>query len=165
MMIEADVSMGTIKGKDENLLLVPIMAHPPSKQSDLSLEEFLDTILDYHTPKGIKLDFKSIEVVESALEIVKLKIDKVWEFYNSTVKKYYTIFSINPKDQGTFVVKRGYYFRWVFFIIQFHACILTNVYNRTSQCNYSTRRCQTIFEFNKMLFSRRNLECRLDYQV
>ena len=79
MMIEADVSMGTIKGKDGDLLLVPIMAHPPSKQSDLSLEEFLDTILDYHTPKGIKLDFKSIEVVESALEIVKLKIDKVWE--------------------------------------------------------------------------------------
>lgn len=77
MMIEADVSMGTIKGKDGDLLLVPIMAHPPSKQSDLSLEEFLDTILDYHTPKGIKLDFKSIEVVESALEIVKLKIDKI----------------------------------------------------------------------------------------
>lgn len=77
MMIEADVSLGTIKDKEGDLLLVPIMAHPPSKQSDLSLEEFLDTIIDYHIPKGIKLDFKSIEVVESALKIVKLKIDKV----------------------------------------------------------------------------------------
>jgi hypothetical protein len=76
MMIEADVSLGTIKGKEGHL--IPIMAHPPSKQSDLSLEEFLDTILDYRTPKGIKLDFKNIEVVESSLKIVKLKTDKVF---------------------------------------------------------------------------------------
>jgi hypothetical protein len=76
MMIEADVSLGTIKGKEGEL--IPIMAHPPSKQSDLSLEEFLDTILDYQRPKGIKLDFKNIEVVESSLKIVKLKTDKVF---------------------------------------------------------------------------------------
>ena len=74
MMIEADVSSGTIKGQN---ITMSIMAHPPSKSSDLSLEEFLDTILDYPTPKGIKLDFKNIEVVESALQIIKLRINKV----------------------------------------------------------------------------------------
>jgi len=74
MMIEADVSSGTIKGDDN---VIPIMAHPPSKTSDLSLEQFLDCILDYHIPKGIKLDFKNIEVVESALKIIQLKMNKI----------------------------------------------------------------------------------------
>ena len=37
MMIEADVSMGP--GGE------PIMAHPPATQSDLSLQQFLDTVI------------------------------------------------------------------------------------------------------------------------
>ena len=37
MMIEADVSMGP--GGE------PIMAHPPATQSDLTLQQFLDTVI------------------------------------------------------------------------------------------------------------------------
>ena len=43
MMIEADVNMGFLIG---SLELIPIMAHPPSIVSDLSLEAFLDKIID-----------------------------------------------------------------------------------------------------------------------
>lgn len=75
MMIEADVSMGKVKGKVGDLQ--PIMAHPPLKISDLSLEEFLDTILDYHTPKGIKLDIKDNNVFKQTLNIIKHRENKV----------------------------------------------------------------------------------------
>lgn len=75
MMIEADVSMGTVVGRDAKIL--PIMAHPPLKTSDLSLEEFLDTVLSYKKPKGIKLDFKDLEAVEMSLMMLKSRANKV----------------------------------------------------------------------------------------
>jgi len=72
MMIEADVSLGP--GGD------PIMAHPPANTSDLSLQRFLTTVLDAtenNAKKGIKLDFKFIEVVEPSLKIVKGLLDRI----------------------------------------------------------------------------------------
>jgi hypothetical protein len=39
------------------------MAHPPLKTSDLSLEEFIDTIIRSGTSKEIKLDFKDTEAL------------------------------------------------------------------------------------------------------
>lgn len=74
-MIEADVSMGTIAGGDGNIM--PIMAHPPVNTSDLSLEEFLDTILSSGTSKGIKLDFKDLEALEPSLMAIKSRASKV----------------------------------------------------------------------------------------
>lgn len=59
-MLEADVSQqadGT-----------PIMAHPPSTDSDLSLVQFLKVALN--SRKGIKLDFKSTDVLERSLKIL-----------------------------------------------------------------------------------------------
>jgi len=72
MMIEADVSLGP--GGD------PIMAHPPANTSDLSLQRFLTTVLEAtenNAKKGIKLDFKFIEVVEPSLKIVKGLLDRI----------------------------------------------------------------------------------------
>jgi len=45
MMIEADVNLGIYTG-DTSIELIPIMAHPPIMFSDLSLESFLNTIID-----------------------------------------------------------------------------------------------------------------------
>ena len=54
-----------------------MQAHPPFKTSDLSLEEFLDTVLSSNKQKGIKLDFKDMEVVEMSLQIIKTRSNKV----------------------------------------------------------------------------------------
>ena len=80
MMIEADVNLGVLEG---TLDIIPIMAHPPAVISDLSLEQFLETViqaLDQGGPglkKGIKLDFKSNQVIEPALQILESKLDRV----------------------------------------------------------------------------------------
>lgn len=54
---------------------VPIMAHPPAEQSDLSLVEFVATVAEHNAVtkhvKGIKLDFKSIEAVEASMPLIK----------------------------------------------------------------------------------------------
>ena len=66
MMIEADVSIGP--GGE------PIMAHPPAIDSDLSLQQFMDIVIaetEAGARKGIKLDFKAIEIVEPSLKMVK----------------------------------------------------------------------------------------------
>ena len=75
MMIEADVLLGKLHNGDNSL--VPIMAHPPKQTSDISFEEFLDTHLRYFKKKGLKLDFKSIEVVEKALIMLKARENEV----------------------------------------------------------------------------------------
>lgn len=52
----------------------PIMAHPPSKSSDLSLEDFFDILMS--TPSNIqvvKLDFKSIDILEPSLKLASSK--------------------------------------------------------------------------------------------
>jgi hypothetical protein len=83
MMIEADVSMGTVTGREG--IFLPIMAHPPFKSSDLSLEEFLDITLNSRSPKGIKLDFKDMEAVEMSLKTIKARANKVC-LYDSVSK-------------------------------------------------------------------------------
>ncbi|XP_043270804.1 protein FAM151B isoform X2 [Venturia canescens] len=72
MMLEADVVLGTLNdpsgGNDtEN---IPIMAHPPEVTSDLSLEEFLESVLA-DGKRGIKLDFKSIEAFKGSQAILE----------------------------------------------------------------------------------------------
>lgn len=67
-MLEADVVVGTIKGKEGPPL--PIMAHPPATTSDLSLGDFLAAVSQHNKgqskPKGVKLDFKTIEAFEKS---------------------------------------------------------------------------------------------------
>ncbi|XP_075974436.1 protein FAM151B isoform X2 [Anticarsia gemmatalis] len=71
-MLEADIVLGTISGKDE---VIPVMAHPPATSSDLSLANFLSTVAQYNyentdKQKGVKLDFKSIEAFESSQDVI-----------------------------------------------------------------------------------------------
>ncbi|XP_049868455.1 protein FAM151A isoform X1 [Pectinophora gossypiella] len=71
-MLEADIVMGTIRGKDGPPL--PIMAHPPATTSDLTLADFLSAVAQYNKgnskPKGVKLDFKSIEAFEKSQDLI-----------------------------------------------------------------------------------------------
>ncbi|XP_077276580.1 protein FAM151B isoform X1 [Temnothorax americanus] len=68
MMLEADVVMGKLNNTT-NSTEIPIMAHPPATESDLSLEEFLN-ISNNNGSKGIKLDFKSNEAFDSSKSIL-----------------------------------------------------------------------------------------------
>ncbi len=47
MMLEADVSLGFVSGDFSRR--VPIMAHPPAFISDLSLRDFVDTVVHVTT--------------------------------------------------------------------------------------------------------------------
>lgn len=60
-----------INATGSNVTNIPIMAHPPSNESDLSLEEFLNTNIENNGTKGVKLDFKSIDAFEKSKEILK----------------------------------------------------------------------------------------------
>jgi len=75
-MLEADIILGQINNSGTNL---PVMGHPPMKSSDIALNDFLLRIVDYNsnsiTSKGVKLDFKSIEVFEASIDI----LDKIWK--------------------------------------------------------------------------------------
>jgi len=68
MMLEADVTLGNVTGS--NMTNIPIMAHPPSMESDLSLENFLNINIENGT-KGVKLDFKSIEAFQKSQDVLK----------------------------------------------------------------------------------------------
>lgn len=79
--IEADIVMGTIIGSD-NKTEMPVMGHPPATESDISLKEFLEKILDFNNlnsenKKGVKLDFKTIGVFNGSLELLMELWDKV----------------------------------------------------------------------------------------
>lgn len=67
-MLEADVVMGKLNSTI-NQTDIPIMAHPPAVESDLSLENFLELNIRNHT-KGIKLDFKSNQAFENSKPIL-----------------------------------------------------------------------------------------------
>lgn len=70
MMLEADVVMGKLNKDDTTT--IPIMAHPPATTSDLSLEEFVKTILEKKDlKKGVKLDFKTKEALSNSSDILK----------------------------------------------------------------------------------------------
>ena len=64
MMFEADVNMRFNRNDT-----IPIMAHPPKNDSDLTLEAFLKSL--QQTNKGIKLDFKSILAVKPSMDVLK----------------------------------------------------------------------------------------------
>ncbi|XP_037808654.1 protein FAM151B [Lucilia sericata] len=77
--IEADVVMGKICDTGTDL---PIMAHPPAKTSNLSLDSFLLQVKNHNdnhikNMKGVKLDFKSIAVFQGALPTLKEKIPEM----------------------------------------------------------------------------------------
>lgn len=81
MMIEADVIMGILDNDPTNTTQ-PVMGHPPAKISDLSLEQFLQRIDESNhnsnrTVKGVKLDFKSIEVFERSTKTIDASYYKV----------------------------------------------------------------------------------------
>lgn len=73
MMLEADVVLGTLEGGSGEV--IPVMAHPPDSVSDLSLDNFLKEVMSA-TQKGhhcgIKLDFKSVEVLKPSLSQLKI---------------------------------------------------------------------------------------------
>lgn len=71
MMLEADVSLGNLVGTNDESNPIPIMAHPPNRTSDLSLEQFIDKIIKSGRRKGIKLDFKSKEAFNASENILE----------------------------------------------------------------------------------------------
>lgn len=70
-MIEADVITGHLvdEVEGEKTDRIPIMGHPPSITSDLSLEEFLNAWNSSN--KIIKLDFKSTEAFKLASPVIE----------------------------------------------------------------------------------------------
>lgn len=80
--IEADIVLGTIIN-DPSQIIQPVMGHPPNVVSDITLQSFLTKILDFNRDKdernrkGVKLDFKSIEVFEGSLSMLTSLWDSV----------------------------------------------------------------------------------------
>jgi len=73
MMLEADVVLGTLEGGSGEK--IPVMAHPPDNVSDLSLDNFLTEVMSAAQKGqrcGIKLDFKSVEVLKPSLSQLKV---------------------------------------------------------------------------------------------
>ncbi|XP_018327446.1 protein FAM151B isoform X2 [Agrilus planipennis] len=79
-MIEADIVLGTLT-TSQNSTVIPIMGHPPANTSDLSLEHFLSMVKEHNSnsfyAKGVKLDFKTIEVFEASLSILQSKWSEI----------------------------------------------------------------------------------------
>ncbi|XP_069946122.1 protein FAM151B isoform X2 [Cherax quadricarinatus] len=74
MMLEADVSAGHLTDQGPDDPLIPIMAHPPHQVSDLSLEMWIDQVIEANKvgkKKGAKLDFKDLSIVQQSLELLK----------------------------------------------------------------------------------------------
>lgn len=51
---------------------MPVMAHPPANTSDLSLQEFVEAVIQTQASKkkGIKLDFKSDEAYNASWTVL-----------------------------------------------------------------------------------------------
>lgn len=78
MMLEADVVLGTLEGGSGDH--IPVMAHPPDNVSDLSLEGFLAEVVAANQKGhrcGIKLDFKTVEVLGPSLQQLQLLENQV----------------------------------------------------------------------------------------
>ncbi|PAA50821.1 hypothetical protein BOX15_Mlig032811g1 [Macrostomum lignano] len=75
MVLESDVLMKGAGTSQQELL--PIMAHPPDTDSDLTFDEYLATVAASNSTVGIKLDFKAIEVVELCLQRVARVADRL----------------------------------------------------------------------------------------
>lgn len=74
-MIEADIVSGHLTEARVGPP-IPIMGHPPATTGDLSLEQFLDTVLQRNANKGLKLDFKSLEVFQASENILEQFLSK-----------------------------------------------------------------------------------------
>lgn len=73
MMIEGDIQL---KGQDTpNQTNVPVMGHDIGDFNNLTFEQWLDEIIKVN--KGMKFDFKTIDAVKPALQIVRLKRSEV----------------------------------------------------------------------------------------
>jgi hypothetical protein len=77
MMIEGDIGLSN----DGDI----IMAHPPKKESDLTFDEWIDSIAKSH--KGAKLDFKDPTVVNNVLEKLRKLSVHLPIFLNADVLK------------------------------------------------------------------------------
>ncbi|XP_071519735.1 protein FAM151B isoform X2 [Panulirus ornatus] len=80
MMLEADVSPGRLFDQDSEDPLIPIMAHPPDTESDISLEMWIDEVIKANEEgkkKGAKLDFKDLSIVQESLELLKSRMDSI----------------------------------------------------------------------------------------
>jgi len=83
MMLEADVVLGTLEGGSGEK--IPVMAHPPDNVSDLSLDNFLTEVMSAAQKAqrcGIKLDFKSVEVLKPSLSQLKVYEKQVQTQFN-----------------------------------------------------------------------------------
>nr|XP_057927376.1 protein FAM151B [Doryrhamphus excisus] len=68
-MIEADIIM---RGHDPK---EPIMAHPPDTDSDITLKEWLKAVRLH--PKGVKLDFKSLEALSLSTALLQEGLSQI----------------------------------------------------------------------------------------
>ena len=73
MMLEGDLVLRG-QGSDKQQL-IPIMAHPPDTDSDLTFQMMLDIV--HNRDKGLKLDFKTIDAVDISLEKLRVFSPKV----------------------------------------------------------------------------------------
>jgi len=83
-MIEADIILATLID-DPISPPQPCMGHPPETTSDITLQQFLTTILAFNkrntTKKGVKLDFKSTHVFNGSIKI----LESLWNEMNYPV--------------------------------------------------------------------------------
>lgn len=86
MMIEADIIAGHLEG-DRGGPPIPVMGHPPQTSGDLSLEQFLDLVLQHRSGKGIKLDFKSLAIFKASENVLEQFMAKA-EVCNGTDSCY-----------------------------------------------------------------------------
>ncbi|XP_042868540.1 protein FAM151B-like [Penaeus japonicus] len=115
MMLEADVSPGRLTGQGPNDPHIPIMAHPPYETSNLSLEMWIDKVIEANENgknKGAKLDFKSLSIVKESLEILKNRTERItfplW--LNADILKGPVGSSRNPVDADKFLALCTEYF-------------------------------------------------------
>ncbi|XP_015598599.1 protein FAM151B isoform X2 [Cephus cinctus] len=103
MMLEADIVLGTLND-DSSTEQIPIMGHPPANKSDLSLEQFINTVAA-NGKKGVKLDFKTTEVFNQSLSILA-KLHKNMTFpvwLNADILPGPVNATANPVDARSFL--------------------------------------------------------------
>mmetsp|Transcript_5672 Transcript_5672/g.6222 ORF Transcript_5672/g.6222 Transcript_5672/m.6222 type:complete len:338 (+) Transcript_5672:37-1050(+) len=88
--IESDLVIGSVSNDSltDSSLMIPIMAHPPDKSSDLSIKSFLQQVTtdDGVLKKHIKLDFKQMKVVSPTFEeIIRQHVRKGLIFLNADI--------------------------------------------------------------------------------
>jgi len=101
LLIEADVSLL------ESKYPVVIMAHPPNLSSDLTLDSFLQKIIDSKSSKGVKLDFKSTKCVEPAFRIIAKHYSNLQNcplILNADILSGDYVTSNQPVDPWTFLM-------------------------------------------------------------